>query len=196
MGYPYCPAANVTDYIDVRRLSQLLSDTGTPVPTGSVTTSPLLLVHLYLASNRMDTALLEARRYAQSDLIYTADQPQGVVIRWLCATLAFGSILGRRKETQPEWASLAEDVQNAETILEAYRLGKMILPTIDPTTGLIRDSKLDAGLPALVELGSGNNDPVMTTQRLWGPIDVSPVGPTDPQRNWSSLDGGEERGDW
>ena len=84
----------------------------------------------------------------------------------------------------------------AEAMLEDYRLGKRILPTVDPATGQIRDSKLDAGLPALVELGSGNNDPVLTTQRPYGDVDSSPVGPTSPQRNWASLDGGEERGDW
>lgn len=196
MGYPYCPAANATDFIDVRRLAQLLSDTGTPIDVTLVPTNPRLLIHLNLASNRIDAALLEARRYAADDLSYTADQPQGIILRWLCANLAFGSILGRRKETQPEWASLAEDVETAQAMLENYRLGKAILPTVDPATGKIRDSKLDAGLPALVELGSGNNDPVMTNQRMWGPVDLSPVGPTGPQRNWASLDGGEERGDW
>ena len=201
MGYPYCPASNADDFIDLRRLNQLLSDNDTgpltsPINRPLILASPLLLVHLNLASNRIDGDLLEARRYDQSDLMYTADQPGGVIIRWLCANLAFGSILGRRKLTQPEWADLAEDVQKAEDRLEMYRLGKLILPTIDPATGKIRDSKLDAGVPALVELGSGNNDPVMTNQRMWGPIDVSPVGPTGPQRNWASLDGGEERGDW
>lgn len=187
MGYPYCPPGNATDFIDARRLSQLLSDTGTPVPVANVGASSLLNTHLLLASNRIDGSLLEARRYTAAELSAFADTDQGVVLRELCCDLAFGTILKRRRLTQPEWADLAESYQEALQRLELYRTGKLVLP--------LSDSKLDAGLPALVELGSGNNDPVLTTQRPWGVVDLSPVGPTDPQRNWASLDGGEERGD-
>lgn len=202
--YPYCPPANAGNFIDLRRLNQLLSDSDSgpltsPLNSAVVLASPLLNVQLLLASNVIDGALLESRRYSNNSaggdptkftdvLAAFAATNNGIILQELCAQLAFGKLLGRRQLTEPEQKAQQQNYQDALDRLELYRLGKLILP--------INDAKLDAGLPALVELGSGNNDPVLTTQRPWGDVDLVPTGPTPPQRNWASIDGGEERGDW
>jgi hypothetical protein len=178
VAYPYCLPASATDFLDERRLAQLLGDSNTgPISVASIPTNPRLSVHLLLASNRLDRVLLEGRRYSADELNAFAATDNGVILRWLCANLAFGSILGRRKETQPEWANLAEDVESAESQLELYRLGKLILP--------INDAKLDANTPALATLGINNGDPVVNVQRPYGWVDapIQGVG-----RNWGPND--------
>lgn len=178
MAYPYCQPADATDFIDQRRLAQLLGDSDTaPIAINTIVTNPRLNIHLLLASNRIDGDLLEGRRYTATELSDFAETDNGHILRWMCANLAFGSILGRRKLSQPEWAELAEDVKGAEDRLELYRLGKLILP--------MSDAKIDANTPTLAQLGVNNQDPVVNTQRPYGVVDLPVPGWG---KNWGTID--------
>ena len=135
-------AADLMARYDSRRLSELNSDTGTPVtPTDPVSFSTPVGASLIDASELVLTALQQGNRYTRADLEeLVADYPDSraaPVIRVVC-DIAFARLLMRRGLPVAEIDRQCPGYKDALAWVELLRQGKNILYI---------ESALDSQLP-------------------------------------------------
>lgn len=156
----YATGANMLTFRDVRRLGQLLSDTGTPIATGSVASNSTLAALLLAASGEVEMAALKGGKYTPADL-QGLDGAARAMLQKLVCDLAYYAVECRRApDLKPEDVS---GVYEAKAMLRELRDGETIFPT---------DAAIDAGLTEAVNLNknefTGNGRAVKTASRFFG----------------------------
>jgi hypothetical protein len=133
-------------YYDVRRVSQLLSDSGTPVGLVDVPTNAVLLELLSAASEMVAAAALVGKRYTTANLETLADSASaGFLLRKLVIDIAFALLVIRRGQGAADVDRLCPAYSEAQRLLEQLRLGYTLFPGLD-------DPHAEAGLPAVANL--------------------------------------------
>lgn len=136
---------------DNRRVSQLLSDTGTAVASGDLATNNTLLDILEMASEQVAAAALVGERYTTLELSnLSLSSTAGYLLRRLVADLAYTQIIARRGMGAAELDRLCPAKKWCEEQLEMLRNGMHIFPGID-------DTHAEAGLPAISDINSLSN---------------------------------------
>lgn len=145
----YCTPAEFILRYDSRRVRELLSDTGTPVPLADLEDNETLLALLEDASHRLKMAVRQSNRYSIDFLWYIyngnpdyddnpdpgsdEDTRKHEIIR-IVADLAFGMLMARRGLAQKELFELAPMYKDALDMLEALKRGERIFDDWNDTT--------------------------------------------------------------
>lgn len=140
----YATAADVVSRYDIRRLSQFLSDTGTPVCTnaeisnGTCATNvmPLntnLANLIKDASNKVLMSCRVANRYLQSDLdkIYADTDRRESLVRVVC-DITWGYVMMRRGLGLREVSNLAPGFDEAIKTLQMLERGMLVFDDAAP----------------------------------------------------------------
>lgn len=183
MPYPsgtnslYTDTQTFINQYDVRRICQLLSDTGAPVTQVSVLTNPVLLQILYEATGIVAMAARVGQKYSENNLESLGDvtgtikaddglqygkTPSGNFLRRLVGDIAYGLIIARRGLSAEEMAEQAPTWPIAMGYLEQLRSGDRIFDI---------GGAPDAGLPNIQQLGSlldRNMTSISSKTRIWG----------------------------
>lgn len=139
----YATPADVTSRYDIRRLSQFLSDTGSPVCTDAevksgacaviISTNVNLLTAIRDASNKVLMSCRVANRYLQADLdsIYASDDRKDSLVRLVC-DLVFGYVMMRRGLGLREVYNLAPGFKESLDTLEQLKNGFTVFDDAPP----------------------------------------------------------------
>lgn len=177
MAEYYLEPDEMATFYDVRRLQELLSDTGEELAVGDVENSPVLLQMIIAATGEINTVVLQGRRYTEQNLqdiieavvLNPTDKiakANKQVLNQLTADLVFGMILARRGYGPDVMERLAPRYKTAQATLEALYRGEKVFNV----TGA-----LDAGVPAPVRIG-GNGYVPSRDNKLFGIFWDSPYG--------------------
>lgn len=135
-------------YYDVRRVSQLLSDTGTPVSLSDVSSNAVLIELLAAASEMVAAAAFVGKRYTTTDLDnLSVSATAGFLLRKIVIDLTFALLVTRRGQGAADLERLCPAHAEALRLLEQLRQGYTLFPGID-------DTHADAGLPSTANLDS------------------------------------------
>jgi len=178
----YATAADVVSRYDIRRLSQFLSDTGTPVCTNAEiangtcasTNMPAntnLLNMIKDASNKVLMSCRVANRYLQSDLdrIYADTDRRESLVRVVC-DLTWGYVMMRRGLGLREVSNLAPGFDEAIKTLQMLERGLLVFDdsppdgTDAPTAGVEVETLLAPGSPNSTSVGSCGCPTLWTAQ--------------------------------
>lgn len=181
----YATTADVTSRYDIRRLSQFLSDTGTPVCTTAeinagtcantiMPANANLLKLIKDASNKVLMSCRVANRYLQSDLdaVYADSDRRESIVRLVC-DLVWGYVMIRRGLGMREVFNLAPNYKDALETLEMLKRGDRVFDdsppdgTDAPNAGAEVDVVSAPGVPGaqVITLGSAlPYGPVLWTQ--------------------------------
>jgi phage gp36-like protein len=172
----YLEAEDMVKFYDVRRLQEILSDTGTEVAEGDVATNPLLADTIIAATGEINSVLLQGRRYtlqdmqdlitASADLTNVMAQANVRVLNQLCADITFGMLLARRGYAPDVVETLAPRYKVALQTLEDLYQGKKIFNL---------SAAVEAGVPQIVRIG-GNKYMPSVDNKLFGVWWDSPFG--------------------
>lgn len=129
----YATPADMMLRYDIRRISNLVSDSGNPVASGSLSSNTNLLGLIKDASNRVLMACRVANRYLQSDLdsIYDDSDRNSSLIRLVC-DLTFGYLVSRRGLAINEVYAQAPLYKDAMDMLEQLRIGVRVFDDSPP----------------------------------------------------------------
>lgn len=145
---------------DARRVAELISDTGEPVPSGSVATNEVLVEMLNQAESMVNLATRVGDRYSIADLTTLAADPiDGGSLRRLVSDIAWGLICKRRGMSQSSIGDQAPGYQEAMQTLELLRLGERIFDF---------DGAAAAGLPSVQQLGVDSSCQMVNARRFFG----------------------------
>jgi len=184
----FCNSTQFLQYTDTNRVCELLSDDvdGVPIPVAQLATNATLQEIFDAATQEIVSACQIGNRYTVGELIclyndnqggevtliaglYTITVNTGVTItgvgaklRRLCAQLAWGELVGRKKFTGEEFAKMAPGYKQALADLEQLRLGERIFPSVTGTP--------EAGLPGVEVLGINNCGSINQSVGLWGNV--------------------------
>lgn len=170
----YATAADVVARYDIRRLSQFLSDTGTPVCTQTqinsgacatmLVTNANLIAMIADASNKILMSCRVANRYLQSDLdkIYGDSDRSPSLIRLVC-DLTFGYVMMRRGLGLREVYNLAPGFKEALDTLEQLKMGYTVFDDAPPDGS----DAPNAGVNVENVAAPGRNNRSGQCQTLW-----------------------------
>lgn len=125
----FATAAQFVLRYDVRRIGQILSDSGTPVESGSISGNATITALLDDASAEILMACRAGKRYTQADLealAVDADTLKANQIIGLTCALAWGKLVQRRGYPEEELNMLAAPYREAIQTLERLRRGELI----------------------------------------------------------------------
>lgn len=150
---------------DARRVGELLSDTGTPIVSGSIPSDPVLIEMINQAESMVNLATRVGDRYQTSDLVsLAADAIAGGTLRRLVADLAWGLLNKRRGISASDLGTMAPGYGEALQTLELLRLGERIFDLPEAA---------EAGLPSVQKLGSDSPGQLVAKTRFFGCTSVN-----------------------
>jgi hypothetical protein len=139
---------------DVRRTCELLSDTGTPVSAGSLSSNTNLEALLGEATEMVLSAAAVAEEYSETELQTLADSTtSGFLLRRLVADLTFGLLVSRRATSAADMDRLAPQWKFAQYHLQQIADGVRIFPRISG------GEHEDAGNPRTADLTQQTTTP-------------------------------------
>lgn len=162
----YLKGADMVLYYDVRRLRQILSDTGLQIDESAIATDPNLLAGINSACADINSRCYQGKRYTPEqlqDLIKNKDvsvqtKMAATALEQLTADLAFGFIVGRRGYGPDVLERLAPRYKSALETLERLYLGEKVFHI---------DTAIEAGVPHVVRIG-GNGYLPSAENKLFG----------------------------
>jgi len=162
----YLDAELMPLYYDIRRLQQVLSDTGLQLTPTEVTASPLLEQAINSACSDINASCFQGKRYT-ADMLQTLIQNKSFGVRekmaatlleQLTADLAFGFIMGRRGYSPDVQEKLAPRLKSALVLLERLYLGEKVFDITEA---------IEAGVPKIVRIG-GNGYLPSAENKMFG----------------------------
>lgn len=142
----FATGADMLIYYDRRRLSELVSDTGSPVPPEQVAANAVLAAMLVAASDEILAAAGVGKKYTESDLntLSSASTGGGPLLRMLTCHLAWGQLVNRRALAATDQQSLTPMWKWCQEYLTLVRNGERVFGGVPDV--------LDAGLPTTKEM--------------------------------------------
>ncbi len=165
----YLPPEQLLNYYDVRRVTEIASDTGTAINEGTIATNAAVLAAIYDAESAFDSALQVGMRYdraALEALVTAADdvsatdaqKKRAAPIKAIVAHLTFGTLMGRRGYSAAQMQQLAPQYEVALQRLEDIGNGRRVLDV---------DDVKSAGVPSRARIGA-NVTSLYAGNRLFG----------------------------
>lgn len=139
--------ADLILYYDSRRVSQLVTDTGTPAT--DLDNNAVVLAMLARATEEILSHALKGKKYTEDELQELADSPtSGYFLVGLCCDLAYGYLVQRRGTGAADMDRQAPSFKTAQLKLLQLADGSEIFPRISS------DEHGDAGTPSTVDLSA------------------------------------------
>lgn len=149
----YCSNAEFIERFDQRLIADWLSDDGTPVSTGSLSSNARLTTLLKQASGRLEASCALGERYKPADLQALTGNAREFLVG-LVASIAFGAIAQRRGQ----YEQAPPQVKEAEEVLEQLKSGALIFPTVEAEkAGHVSNTQITAQQRYDLGLISGND---------------------------------------
>lgn len=163
----YATPAQMGTRYDIRRIGDLVSDTGDRDP--APLTSPVLAACLDDASGHIDSACRVGGRYATSELTAMTGYGASLLVRLTC-DIAYGLLVARRGYSATDQQAMAPNYKPALDMLELVRKGERVFDVFnggDPDEG--SPTTLSAkGMKIRTPGYSNGSDMVGLASRLFG----------------------------
>ena len=157
----YATAQDLLTRYDSRRVSDLVSDTGTRSVYPD--SSPVVAAVLEDASGMVDAACRVAKRYTVTELANLTGSTRSLLVRLVC-DLAFGLLVARRGYSAQDQTAMAPQTKAANEMLEMERRGERLFDSADVAEAGVNVLSLYTRTDGF----SSQTDLVGRSQRLWG----------------------------